>query len=246
MSIGWLRNLKNTILNSVFPLRCSSCGAFDTPLCVECAKKLWEPHTISLHTISTSRLATLTTAGHYANPELRHAMEAYKFHNVRTYAPLFGQLLADALLPLLTQLEEYDMNRYKEYKPIILVSVPLHTKRLRERGFDQNALIAQECAHVLQKAHASQSTITYLPDALVRSRATAHQTTIDPEKRAENVSHAFAVSLTIQDTVHFSDSHVIIVDDIITSGATIGSCAIAMSEKSPLSMHAAAVLRSQK
>ena len=94
----------------------------------------------------------------------------------------------------------------------LLVPVPLHPRRLRERGFNQAEYICQ-----------GLSTILHLPvdtDHLIRTRNNPHQSRSKFSKRMKNVEDLFAV----QHPEEWKNKHILLVDDIITSGATMISC----------------------
>ena len=98
--------------------------------------------------------------------------------------------------------------------PELLVPVPLHTSRLRKRGYNQALELARPLAQRfgLPLAH----------DVLSRARPTGAQTELDAAARATNVRAAFAVKRM---PVH---KHVAIVDDVMTTGATLAECARAL------------------
>jgi ComF family protein len=99
-----------------------------------------------------------------------------------------------------------------------LVAVPLAGTRERERGFNQSARLA----HAL----ASHWHIPVWADVLVRSRSTETQTRLTPEARRHNVSGAFrAVAGT---RARLRGAHVVLVDDVVTTGATLVECASAL------------------
>jgi len=92
-----------------------------------------------------------------------------------------------------------------------LVCVPLHEGRLRERGYNQAALLALELSRFMGVA-------AY--DGLVRTRATAKQFDLNPAQRVANVAGAFAV----RDGFCVDGKRVVLVDDVFTTGATVGEC----------------------
>ena len=98
------------------------------------------------------------------------------------------------------------------------VPVPLAPTRLRERGYNQSALLAQALA---VRCH-----IPVRESCLVRTRRTATQTRLTPEERRHNVSGAFAVPATERRTIR--GAHLVLVDDVVTTGATLGECAAAL------------------
>ena len=99
-----------------------------------------------------------------------------------------------------------------------LVAVPLAGARERERGFNQSARLAHQLAHYWHTP--------VWDDVLVRARVTETQTRLTPEARRRNVSGAFrAVPGT---HTRLRGAHVLLVDDVVTTGATLVECASAL------------------
>lgn len=98
----------------------------------------------------------------------------------------------------------------------IVVPVPLHPRRVVERGFDQAALLAGPTARGLSIAH--------VPRALTRVRETPPQASLDREARAANVAAAFRCPQPRR----IEGRRVLLVDDVRTTGATLASCAEAL------------------
>ncbi len=92
-----------------------------------------------------------------------------------------------------------------------MIAVPLHHKKLRQRGFNQAALIAE--------AVAKQLSIPVLKDAIQRHKETLPQENLSINKRKKNLHGAFH----IHDNVHLQNKHIAIIDDVVTTGATINS-----------------------
>lgn len=108
------------------------------------------------------------------------------------------QLLAELITPYFIQ--------QLTHKPQAILPVPLHTKRLRERGFNQ----ALELTRLLAK----QLNIPLLTDAVIRQRHTSEQKYLAARERTHNLQHAFAC------TQPLPYQHVAIFDDVVTTGAT--------------------------
>jgi len=100
----------------------------------------------------------------------------------------------------------------------VLVPVPLHTARLRERGYNQAALLAREMSRRVGLAVDEQT--------LVRQRATAPQVELDAAQRRENVRDAFHCSGN-----GLAGKRVLLIDDVCTTGATLEACAIALYDE---------------
>lgn len=97
-------------------------------------------------------------------------------------------------------------------RPELLIPVPLHAARLRERGYNQ----ALELARPLARAFA----IPLRADLLLRTRATPPQTGLDAKTRRRNLRGAFAVAAAAA-----LPGHVALIDDVMTTGATLHECA---------------------
>lgn len=98
----------------------------------------------------------------------------------------------------------------------LLVPVPLHRDRLRWRGFNQSLVLARDLARA--------KCIPVAPQALVRVRPTRPQVGLDPRLRTANVAGAFQVV----DAAGVRDRRVLLVDDVMTTGATVQACALAL------------------
>jgi ComF family protein len=99
----------------------------------------------------------------------------------------------------------------------VVVPVPLHAARLRERGYNQAGLLAREMAR--------QVGLPVDERTLIRQRATASQVDLDAKQRKENVLDAFHCSGRC-----LLDKRVLLIDDVCTTGATLEACAVALYE----------------
>ena len=102
----------------------------------------------------------------------------------------------------------------------VVVAVPTSPSRMRERGYNQAALLARELA--------LRTGRTFAPDTLVRTRETGTQTALHPGERRANVTGAFAVPLGREGEI--TGEHVLLADDVWTTGATALACAGALLE----------------
>jgi ComF family protein len=136
---------------------------------------------------------------------LLHIMTGLKFHRQLGYAQVLGELLAE-------RLEKY----YEIHAgmPDVLVPVPLHASRLRERGYNQ----ALELARPITK----KLNIPVDIRSCERIRSTDHQMHVPAAHRAANVSHAFRISPL------FQAKHVALIDDVVTTGHTVGELSRAL------------------
>jgi ComF family protein len=138
---------------------------------------------------------------------VREALHAFKFRGRRALAAP----LADLLIEVVT-------GRLPAGAPDLLLPVPLHPGRERERGFNQAALLARGVARAWG--------CPVREDVLVRTRATASQTELDAPARRANVRDAFRA----RRPALVAGRHVVVVDDVCTTGATLSECARCLRE----------------
>lgn len=111
-----------------------------------------------------------------------------------------------------------------------MIPVPLHPRRLRERGYNQAALITERLAEKVG--------LPVLGETLVRSRMTASQTTLGASERRKNVEGAFRVRSNA-----VKGRSVLLVDDVRTTGATLEACADALREAGVVGVYAMTLAR---
>ncbi len=112
------------------------------------------------------------------------------------------------------------------WRPDLLVPVPLHRSRLRSRGYNQSAKIAAVVESSLAIPYGS---------VIVRTRATVSQVGLDADGRRENVLGAFGCSHDLRDLA------VLLIDDVVTTGATLDACAEACRNAGAAEVWAATV-----
>ncbi|HRQ41784.1 MAG TPA: ComF family protein [Chloroflexota bacterium] len=102
--------------------------------------------------------------------------------------------------------------------PVDMVApIPLHPDREKKRGYNQSALLA--------RWFSQQSGQVYAPELLKRTRFTVPQVGLNAEERAKNVQNAFAVA-----GYPFNDKHVLLIDDVCTTGSTLTAAAQVLLE----------------
>ena len=154
----------------------------------------------------------------YVGPMRRH-IQALKFGNRRGIGRALGELLAEHL-------------SMQGGVPAVdaAVAVPLHRRRFLERGYNQSSEILKALSRELRLAMISVG--------VARRRATDAQAQLSARSRRENLRGAFAVD------AHVADLRLAIVDDVITTGATVNACADALLAAGARSVVAWAVARS--
>lgn len=211
--------ISNTILDSVFPKQCVGCRAYDVWMCERCIRQnLNIEHVVMDETVHQSTgIHSITTLGEYRNPFWRNAVGLLKFQRIQEVAEICAHLLVET----------------DSISGGILVPIPLHKKRLRERGFNQAELMAQ---HISEQTDAK-----ILPNLLRRTTHTQSQTTVGHHERARNIHNVFSMNTLMRELVH--GQTVLLIDDVITTGATIIEAASLIQQSNPTSIDVVGIAR---
>ena len=143
----------------------------------------------------------------YKNPLVRKTIWALKYKGSNRAARIAGELLHEELLNLLGDIRAFDSD-----VPVRIIPIPLSGQRMRERGHNQALLLAHA---MLGNENDNQCSLC--ENALVRTRHTPSQTTLKRNERLKNMRGVFAIA--DENTVR--GAVVIVVDDVITTGATM-------------------------
>ena len=220
-----LNQLKEAAVDLLFPPRCIGCNktggilcsnclshlsAILPPLCPKCGRPL-SSQRLCGDCVEKGSIIDGIRSVYLFEGVMREAIHHLKYRGLKALAAPLGELLADYLLshPLPAQ---------------VLVPVPLHPQRLRQRGHNQSALLGREL-----------SRLTNLPlaeECLARLRNTASQArTANAEERRRNVEGAFECR-----DEHLRGKHILLIDDVCTTGATLEACAGALRAKGATSI----------
>lgn len=193
-------NLYKTILNILFPIRCISCNKKYTKyLCLECLEKI--PFQ------NNTNDPFIFSAFSYKNTIVKKALWELKFYGKQEIATGLSEKAYEILLD-----ELQDKNMFNDFENPVLVPIPLHKKRYRERGFNQAELISK----VLYKKNPSLFSLD--AQNLIRTKYTKPQAKISQKnERLSNISDCFEVTKSH----NFHNKNIILIDDITTTGATI-------------------------
>ena len=210
----WLRNDASRLL---WPSRClvctapgldglDLCEACDAALprlgsaCRRCALPLPVGTTCGRCLARPPPLAEVRAVLRYAAP-IDRLVPRFKFHDDLAAGRLLSQLMVEAFASL--------------PRPDALLPVPLHRGRLRSRGYDQALELARPVSRALR--------LPLRRSLLVRTKATAPQSEQDAATRRRNLRDAFAVQCA-----GAPPAHVVLIDDVMTTGATLHSAARAL------------------
>jgi len=220
---------KNIVLDILFPPICLNCqkslDGRNKLICENCLYSIKLNHTLFCP-ICRARLADnkrvcahyydydddhdkkkrsfyyyLAAAGNYDDQVLQNLIHYFKYKRVKNLAPVLGEIL-------IKYLDNLSLSIVNSQGSIV-IPIPLHYRRERERGFNQAKLLAKIVAH-----HFNLTLI----EALKKIKNTKPQAKIkDIEKRMKNISNCFA----IKSPEMIQNKNIILVDDVFTSGATL-------------------------
>ena len=218
-----MRNkLVQFILDILFPSFCVGCNTEGSVLCAACQ------NTIVIQRVPTrptgkSALSMIYAATEYREQKIASLLVgALKYHGVKRAADHCANILTTHLR----------LAQFMPQKDWLVTAVPLHRKRLRERGFNQAELIAKNIA-----AHYA---LPYTPRILARAIHTTPQTEMkERAKRLENVKGAFVCynAKTVRGKC------IILIDDVTTTGATFEACAYALKNAGAKKIIACAIAK---
>lgn len=215
-----MSGLKSGLLDILFPPRCAFCRRLlkrgESGMCAQCEKSL--PYTPP-SSVEGADFVEACAAPLYYEGTVRDALLRYKFKGVTAYAGVFGRLVADCVRERLGG--RYDLISW----------VPLSSERLRERGYDQAMLIALSAA--LELDDVAVETLRKVVNVAPQSG------TGSAELRRANISGAFECA----DAELVAGRRVLLIDDIITTGATVSECARILGLAGAESVVCAAVAR---
>ena len=188
------------LLDLIYPPKCPFCGKLlsedESDLCRKCRMTLPEAHT----PIQRGEFYTCCHSVFYYDEKVAQSIKRFKFHGMRQYSEVYGRLLAMLILR-----ERIDFD--------LLSWVPSSDKRKRSRGYDQTLLIAQTVAQELNVS---------CHRLLIKTVDNVRQSTIsDSAARRANVLGVFEC----RDEAVVKGKRVLLIDDVITSGATLTECA---------------------
>lgn len=217
--------LQEIVVDFFFPRRCVGCGRTGDFLCTSCCQKL--PRLLppfcqkcgkpeSSDNLCPTCWGQQNEIGGIRSPfrfdgVIRQAIHELKYRNLKAISGCLAKLLAD----------------YLQVNPVpgeVLVPVPLHPRRLRERGYNQSSLLARELGRLVA--------LPVIEDSLFRLKDSLPQAkTATVEGRQRNVADAFACR-----DQRLSGKHALLVDDVCTSGATLEACAAALKAAGTVSV----------
>lgn len=190
------------IAHLLYPWKCVFCESVlkDTDICRECEEKL--PYTVGDSAMQKFPFIDKCVSPLYYKDKVRASVHRYKFGGCSAYSRRYAALMSDCV------------ENNLDCRGIDVISwIPLSKKRLRQRGYDQARLLAEEiaaktglpCRQLLQKV----------------KNNSAQSLTRDAKQRRENVAGVYA----LDDGADVSGLRILLVDDVVTTGATMSEAA---------------------
>ncbi|MBQ8001173.1 MAG: ComF family protein [Ruminococcus sp.] len=190
---------RDKIKNALFPERCPYCTRV-IPLgdlcCDDCAEKF---NSITYHTYARGGFYTVSAVPY--TDIFAEAIKRFKFNNSQQYAYQLARVMADAIV-----------KEYKDEEFDMITFVPLHPVKLRERGYNQSELLATEL-----------SRLSGIPVVTALKKTRNNQPQHTQKKASQRESNVKGV-YRLTDKRIAEGKRILLIDDIITTGNTLGEC----------------------
>jgi ComF family protein len=208
------REIKDAILQLFFPHLCAGCGSDllneESSLCLSCAADLPETNFFAhpgnpVEKMMWGRLPFVdAAAGYYFTKEslMQRLIHQFKYNGNKELGLQLGRMIGKYIV------------QSGRFNADILVPLPLYPEKEKKRGYNQATLLCEGMADVMG--------VPVVKNAIIRGKYTETQTKKGRTERWQNMEGKFV----LQDSGAVEDKHVLLVDDVITTGATAEACGI--------------------
>jgi len=223
------------IFNIFFPIKCGYCdeitenGSYICDSCRKeldledklnrckfCGTKLFDKNRVCLECDKDKKYYEELIFFSEYKDVLKNKILAYKFNDKKYLKDFFAE-----------ELSRYLLNLEADY----IIGVPISTKRMRERGYNQTNLVAKKLGQILN--------IKYVSDILIKTGDTVHQSGLSKTERKINIKNSFKVA----DKYDICDKKILLIDDIFTTGATVNECSKMLKKAGAKKVIVATILR---
>jgi len=213
------------LVDTIFPKYCLGCqteGTFicpvcfqkivfvKTPTCYHCGRITPQGKVCKNHRYKSNLTGTIV-ATHLNEGPIRDLIHSYKYEFIFALHENLSHILARGFLGQNQSADNY-----------VLIPVPLHRDRLAWRGFNQAELLVKDLSAV--------TNIPMIKNSVLRTKKTKPQIELKPEERKKNMHGAFKATVNAENV---QDKIVLLVDDVLTTGATLEACAEALKPFEP-------------
>jgi len=202
-----VRDFQSGISGLLFPPVCKSCGKriedSGELVCDNCWSQLQPVPDEILHTKPVPENLDAIYAVYLFDERMQRIVHALKYRDFRSIGIKLGNAMGERYLEISSQLHQ-----------AVLVPIPLHMKKYRERGYNQSEWLARGIQSVVD--------IPVLSQLLQRVKNTRSQTKLNASERQDNMREAFRISACAEPNPF---EMVILVDDVFTTGATMNAAA---------------------
>ncbi|MEI6494471.1 MAG: phosphoribosyltransferase family protein [bacterium] len=200
------------LLTLLFPRRCVGCQTSGSYLCTICREELepaTDPDTPHTHAVFS-----------YREPLIRTLVKKLKYKKTKDVAHTIADILYDYFLEEISEINQLSPTVISPEDKILVIPVPMHPLRMKERGYNQALEIAKHFAHK------DPTHLSLVVNLLIKTRSTDSQVTVkNRSKRLANLKNAFAVNkisrLNLPAQAGLDETLIILIDDVITTGATM-------------------------
>ncbi|MGC4233915.1 MAG: phosphoribosyltransferase family protein [Niabella sp.] len=227
--------IKDALLHLFYPHVCAGCGTDILPagsnICVQCIHNLpfsgfekMDDNPVEKILSGRIRFNKATALLYFTkHSSLQNIMHAFKYRNNKDLGHQLGLIMGNQLL---------ESGRFRHLEA--LIPLPLHESRRHKRGYNQAEILCNGIAEILQ--------IPVITHAVKRISATETQTRKSRIERWQNMEGKFI--LVGENKI--ADKQVLLVDDVITTGATLEACAAALSEAKGVGINMATLCYADK
>jgi ComF family protein len=243
--IKFAKKFSKFILDLIFPIECLGCEQEGGYLCDACFKKLKfnDANFLSyaLANLNAVQIDKIYIAGDYEDPILKKLIIKYKYNFMSSLGKILARFLIEFWKLQNEEIETLNFKITKPQKNFIVIPIPLSKKRLRWRGFNQAEIIAREFA----------TDFNYeLNLDLTRIKYQRPQAELSETERLENIKTSFAwkeekingdnLKGNLKDNLKESlkEKTIILIDDVITTGATLNEAARVLKEAGAIEVYA--------
>ncbi len=196
------------VIDSVFPRYCPSCfgflNSYEKLICLKCVHELpynknYNNYINNIFIEVESTVLSSFLYDYNKNSNVKNLIHEYKYHNHIELGKYFASCQKTSLITI-----------NNDKKIDFVASVPMHKKKQRKRGYNQVEPYAEEISKIVKAR--------YIKDLLIKTINTKTQSKQNKKERLENIKDSFMIK---DETLNLNGKHLLIVDDIITTGATL-------------------------